>query len=154
MNTYLVDAMLGKLARWMRILGLDTLFVPAAADRDLITRCLAEDRILVTRDRRLAIRRLIRERCILIDSSDWRIQVPEFLGKCACRPDIHPFSRCLECNSRLVRASEAAIVDRVPPYVRQRVTDFQQCPSCKRIYWPGTHRERIRRILAGWGISG
>jgi len=152
-RSFLVDGMLGRLARWMRLLGLDAEFRPGLPDDELIELAVAADRILVTRDRRLAGRRAVRDRVILIAAERWPDQVAELL---AGRPElgpIRPLTRCLRCNEPLVTVDAAEVAPSVPPYVLAHHREFCRCPSCNRIYWPGTHRERMCEMLRRLGLD-
>jgi uncharacterized protein len=144
---FLADGMLGKLARWLRALGVDCDFCNGAPDGELVRRALAEDRILLTRDRRLAQRRLLRDRVVLVTRDRWPEQLTEVRRAFDFSAEIRPLSRCLECNTPLAAAAPADVADRVPPYVLKTQRQFTRCPGCGRIYWAGTHRDRIQAIL-------
>lgn len=132
----LADCMLGKLAKWLRLMGYDTAYYNAASDPELARRARAEGRVLLTRDRELSIRRGLRT--LLIQSEVLEEQVREIQS--ALGPPPHPpLSRCAVCNAVLETVSPADIADRVPPYVLRTQTEFRHCPGCKRIYWPGSH---------------
>jgi len=150
---FLVDGMLGRLARWMRLLGLDADFRPGLPDDELIEIAVAADRILVTRDRRLAGRRAVRDRVILIAAERWPDQVAELLAGQPELGPIRPLTRCLRCNEPLVAVDAAVAAPAVPPYVLAHHREFRRCPSCGRIYWPGTHRERMREMLRRLGLD-
>lgn len=144
----LADVMLGSLAKWLRILGFDTAYDNQISDDRIVLRCVQEDRIALTRDTRLVQRRLLRKRHLLIRSEAIAEQVSEVLEFLDCSPEsIRLLSRCLECNSELVTVSPAEIAGEVPPYVKQTQDDFKRCPSCKKVFWRGTHREHILRRL-------
>ncbi|HPB28349.1 MAG TPA: Mut7-C RNAse domain-containing protein [Acidobacteriota bacterium] len=153
MRGFLVDGMLGRLARWMRLLGLDAEFRPGLPDDELIELAVAADRILVTRDRRLAGRRAVRDRVILIAAERWPDQVAELLAGQPELGPIRPLTRCLRCNEPLVAVDAAEVVSAVPPYVSAHHREFRRCPSCGRIYWPGTHRDRMREMLRRLGLD-
>jgi hypothetical protein len=132
--------MLGKLARWLRILGYDTAYERLIDDERLVERVLAENRWLLTRDRFLARRRALRGRLTLLTSD----HVPEQLQQLA--RDIHldlrldaSMPRCPDCNRVLEELSREAAAPRVPLYVAQTYAVFAICPACGRIFWPGTH---------------
>ncbi len=128
--------MLGKLSKWLRLLGYDTVYDNVASDPELARRARAENRVLLTRDRELSARR--GPRTLLIQSQMLENQVREVqtaLGP----PPRPPLSRCAVCNTALETISSAEIADRVPPYVLQTHTEFHCCPGCERIYWPGSH---------------
>lgn len=140
--------MLGTLARWLRILGYDTEYERDVDDDLLVGRCVAEGRIALTKDRRLAERRALRN-VLLIRSKRLGGQVREVLAVTGDDPSDRPFlSRCVECNSLLEDVAREAVRDRVPPYVFRTQQEFRSCPSCGRIYWAGTHRDRMLERLA------
>lgn len=149
----LADAMLGGLARWLRVLGLDTAHDPSLDDPELVERAVEEGRVILTRDRRLVLRKRARNH-LLVRSEVVDEQVAQVLADLAVDPapdDL--FSRCLRCNARLrdLPAEEAARA--VPPYVARTQNRFRRCPSCGRIYWRATHAERMRRRLRKMGVD-
>lgn len=132
--------MLGRLARWLRLLGYDAAYSRDADDYELMRRARAEARLLLTRDRELAGRRGVQALLIISENLEMQVrQVQETLGA----PPGPPLSRCPACNTPLASAAREAVRERVPPYVWRRQTEFRICPGCHRIYWPGTHIERI-----------
>jgi len=140
----LADGMLGKLAKWLRLLGYDTAYDNDASDPELARRARAEDRILLTRDRELSARRGLRT--LLIQSQVLEEQVREVqdaLGP----PSKPPLTRCPVCNGVLEEISPAEVADRVPPYVRRTQTEFRRCPGCDRVYWPGSHLQEMREQM-------
>lgn len=147
---FFADAMLGALARWLRILDVDVAYDPALDDAALVDRAVAEDRIILTRDRRLTHRRLARDRHVLIRSELVEEQVRQVLTELGLSPDPQGLlGRCLQCNLPLdpMEASQARA--RIPPWVARTHDEYRVCPGCGRIYWRGTHAERIRRRLEG-----
>ncbi len=154
MAKFLADGMLGKLARWMRALGVDCAFCNGAADDELVRRAVAEDRVLLTRDRRLAERRLLRGRVVLVSRDRWPEQLAEVRQAFDFSAEIQPLSRCLECNIRLEAAAAADVAPLVPPYVAKTQRQFTRCAGCGRIYWAGTHQGRIQATLARLQLFG
>ncbi|HET89598.1 MAG TPA: hypothetical protein ENN99_02515 [Chloroflexi bacterium] len=139
---FLADGMLGKLAKWLRLLGYDTAYDNAATDHELARRARAEDRVLLTRDRELTRRRGLR--VLLIESERLENQVQEVWY--AFGPPPHPaLSRCSVCNTALQPVHADEVTDRLPPYVLRTQTEFHRCPGCGRVYWPGTHQDHIRQ---------
>jgi hypothetical protein len=138
------DAMLGKLAKWLRILGFDTLYEREIKDRELIEKVRKRGRILLTADRRLAVRKILRGKVILINSFFLKEQLKETIEKLhlEIRREIF-FSRCLICNSPLLPICKEKIKSRVPSYVYKTISSFSICPLCDKIYWSATHRERM-----------
>jgi uncharacterized protein with PIN domain len=140
----LADGMLGTLAKWLRLLGYDTAYDNAADDHALARRARAEGRVLLTRDRELANRRGLHT--LLIESEDLDEQVQQVQEALGPPPD-PALSRCAVCNTALERVSPEDIASRVPPYVVRTQTDFRRCPGCGRVYWPGTHVDRMQERM-------
>jgi uncharacterized protein len=134
-----VDAMLGRLARWLRLMGYDTAYWREGSDSAFIRRARAESRLIVTRDRQLAGRRGIHALRITSESLDEQISEARALLRDVASSEPEPFSRCPECNGRLENLSGQAARDLVPPYVWHTQSVFRRCPECSRIYWKGTH---------------
>ncbi|MFQ5860158.1 MAG: Mut7-C RNAse domain-containing protein [Dehalococcoidia bacterium] len=147
---FIVDLNVGRLAKWLRAMGYDTLFLPGIEDGELIRLALRDGRIILTRDSLLLQRRVITSgmlRALLIRDDalmDQLRQVVRELGLDRSRD----FSRCLRCNELLVSAQREAVQDRVPPYVFQTQREFMVCPACQRIYWRGTHWANMCTELA------
>jgi uncharacterized protein with PIN domain len=136
--------MLGRLATWLRLAGFDAAYENEASDLELARRARAEGRALVTRDHELADRRGLRT--LLIHSENLDEQFHEVLG--AFPLDIaRRRARCALCNEPLEAVDADEIADRVPPYVSRTYTEFQRCPACRRVYWPGSHHVAIERQL-------
>ena len=139
---FIVDTMLGRLARWLRAMGYDTLYPGQAEDRHLLQLARAEGRILVTRDRMLA--RLGEPDSCLIRSERVDAQVLEAVNRLALAPEHrHWLSRCLECNGLLEPRIRESLRGLVPDHVFATHTDFLRCPGCGKIYWPGSHADRM-----------
>ena len=144
----LADGMLGKLAKWLRLLGYDAAYDNAADDHELARRARAEGRVLLTRDRELAARRGLR--ALLIQSEALEEQtreVQDALGP----PPAPALSRCAVCNTALEPVSPEDVADRIPPYVLRTQSDFRRCPGCGRVYWPGTHVDGMQEQLGEAG---
>ena len=149
-RAFFADVMLGRLARWLRILGYDTAYEKFIADDDLVSRLLAEDRWLLTRDRNLVRRRVLHGRYCLIADDHLHDQLRQLrceLGLCLSIGD-HTAHRCAECNTRLVSipAAEAALL--LPPFVARQYPSFICCPTCRRLFWPGTQWTSFLNRLA------
>jgi uncharacterized protein len=136
--------MLGTLAKWLRILGYDTLFDPDLDDRQLIRLARAEGRVLLTRDRELARRRGIH--ALLVNGEHLEDQIHQVLAEFSLQPD-QIFSRCPVCNELLTEIDRETARSRVPAYVAQTQETFRSCPRCQRIYWRGTHWQRMHDRL-------
>lgn len=149
---FLADVMLGKLAKWLRILGYDTEYCRAAVCDELLMRACAEDRQLLTRSTRLSLRSDPENRICFIMANNPLLQVREVLSRyhLIITPDA-PLTRCLICNRQLVRIAPALLASRVPEYVLATRQVFVSCPGCHKVYWRGTHyqnmQERIKQAL-------
>jgi uncharacterized protein with PIN domain len=141
---FVVDAMLGTVAKWLRILGYDTLFDPDLNDHQLVRLARAEGRVLLTRDRALARRRGVRVLLVTSESLD------EQMGQILADLDLesgHSFSRCPVCNEQLETIEPETARSRVPAYVAHTHETFRSCPACQRVYWRGTHWQRMDEQL-------
>lgn len=137
--------MVGKLARWLRILGFDVAYSNAFGDDEIINLSESEHRIILTRDRGLAARRH-GDRCLLIESGDYREQLAQVMRTYHLE-HFNVLSRCLECNTPLETIDKDAAFEKVPPFVYLTQERFAACPSCHRVYWHGTHAdEMLKRI--------
>jgi len=139
--------MLGSLARWLRLLGYDATYHRRMDDAALATRARRARRVLVTRDRALAQRRLT-GRVALLRARTLRGQWLELARACALRPPASlALTRCAVCNARLRPLSRRAAQARVPRYVHATRRRFRICPDCRRVFWRATHLDGIARRL-------
>ena len=141
----LADSMLGRMAKWLRIMGHDCLYDGSWDDLQLARIARAENRILLTRDRELARRRGIR--CLLVGYEALEDQLHQAVEELGLRID-RPFSRCPVCNELLEDVPKNQVRGQVPPYVFQTQDRFRLCGTCNRVYWRGTHWEHMRAVLA------
>jgi len=147
---FIADCMLGKLAKWLRVLGFDVLYFSRIEDDDLLRVARSEGRILLTRDTRLAARaRTVRG--LLIDSERWEDQVRQVLDVFDLRGEAAPHSRCIACNLALKPLVRERVRNLVVPFVLERGRAFSLCPGCGRVYWKGSHAAdmdaRLARLL-------
>jgi hypothetical protein len=142
---FLADGMLGRLARWLRILGYDAAYDPGE-DEDLLARAWQEGRILLTRDTHLLRRRRLPAH-LFIQSDHVLEQVRQVLSALGLPRTAGPARRCLRCNVVIEPCSKDEVAGRVPEFVWSRHQAFWRCPACERIYWPGTHRQRMEEAL-------
>lgn len=134
----LADAMLGRLARWLRLLGYDTAYWRDGSDEALVRQARAEGRLILTRDHQLAGRRGVAAFLVTAETLDEQIaEVRAILAPLGGNPQ--PFTRCPECNGALADLPRSAARDLVPPYVWHTQPEFRRCPDCGRVYWKGTH---------------
>lgn len=139
--------MVGKLARWLRTLGLDTAYSNRYTDDEIVRIAESEGRVILTRDTGLVARRN-RATCVLIESGAYREQIRQVLRTFHIDPkSLDVFSRCIECNVPLSGVERESVSSDVPPYVYRTQERFARCSSCGRIYWHGTHvDEMIQRL--------
>ncbi len=145
---FLADGMLGRLCTWLRLLGFDTAYGRRASETALLRRAAAEDRILLTRNRRL-LRRKRLPPYLYVEADDFRAQLAQVVETFDLDPRAIPFQRCSVCNQPLVALDRESARRCVPPYVHRTQAKFSRCPECGRIYWPATHVERMRAELEG-----
>ena len=153
---FIIDHNVGKLAKWLRIMGYDTRFFEGTDDADLVATALAEERVILTRDTQITKRRVIangRLKAILIHSDDPEQQMRQVIETLDLDCQFGPFTRCLECNQPLMVRGKQEVKDLVPPYVFQTQDQYMECPACHRIYWRGTHWQamtrRLKRLMEG-----
>lgn len=144
---FIADAMLGRLARWLRTLGFDTAFDDAIGDEDLVRRAVREGRVILTRDRRLVEEWRV-EGCLLVESEGTEEQLREVVEAMGLDAPARLFGRCRVCNTPLEPATAEAVEGRVPSGVLDRHDRFLSCSGCGRAYWEGSHAERMRRVVA------
>jgi uncharacterized protein with PIN domain len=144
---FVVDAMLGRLARWLRVLGYDAVYEPTLDDHALVRLADLEDRILLTRDRHL-LRELRPRRSVEITCDVPLDQLAALVGELALPAPDELFRRCLVCNTVLDTVAEAEAAAVLPPAARSLGGPVRRCPTCGRVYWPGSHVRRMVRALA------
>ena len=143
---FAADRTLGKLAKWLRILGYDTIYEPDVSSKWFIEH-LEEGRILITRTEK--IKKKFADRKLVFIKSNYLVeqlkQVVEDVG--IGLADTRPFSRCIHCNLPVVDVNKDDVYNLVPGYIWEIHDEFHMCRQCKRIYWPGSHEERSMEII-------
>jgi uncharacterized protein with PIN domain len=140
--TFMVDINVAKLAVLLRMAGFDTLYDPDLTDGDLAETAADKKRILLTRDRNLLKRRNV-EFGHLVRETEPRQQWLEVVQLYGLADKLQPFSRCLRCNGLLVPVDKQTILHRLEPLTIKYYDLFQRCADCDRVYWSGSHRERM-----------
>jgi uncharacterized protein with PIN domain len=135
---FIVDCMLGKLAKWLKILGFDALFFNKIEDDDLLSKARKERRILLTRDTGL-IEKAKDVETLFLESEEWRDQVKQVLDKFSLWERVNPHTRCIDCNVKLKDLPKKNAKNLVTPFVYKRADSFALCPGCGRVFWRGTH---------------
>jgi len=149
---FVLDVHLGKLASHLRMLGFDTLYRNDYADDRLVSLSVDRHRILLSKDRALIADPTLTH-AYRIRSQDPREQLLEVLGRFDLAGGVHPFTRCIECNSILEPADKQRVLHRLPPKVALAYDEFRLCPHCDRIYWRGSHVERMREFIRALGLA-
>jgi uncharacterized protein with PIN domain len=147
---FFADAMLGRLARWLRLLGFDTAWEAGIDDGDLVRCAVEQQRIILTRDRRLPGEWRV-DGVLVIESETLLDQLREIEAALGLARDAAPFTRCSRCNARLCAAARDDVRRDVPARVLREHDRFLRCPGCRRVYWYGSHADRIRRVLVKIG---
>ena len=146
---FIVDTNVGKLARWLRMLGYDTLFDSELDDGELVAKGLRDGRVLITRDTQIMLRRVVANgelRAVHTPEDNPVGQMRRVIAKMKLDRE-REFTLCLECNEPLAPRRKDEVEDLVPPYVFKTQNQYFQCPGCERIYWRGTHWQHMREVL-------
>jgi uncharacterized protein len=145
--------MLGRLARWLRVLGADAAYDATSPDTALVRRAREESRVLLTRDRTL-VAHLRPARVVLVTSDDPLAQLRQVVAEARLAPPRELFTRCLVCNEPLRDVDPLDAAELVPERARGLPGPVRRCLRCERVYWPGSHARRMRaaleRALPGW----
>ena len=144
--TFVADVHLGRLARYLRLLGFDTLYDRNRLDTELAEVSSTEGRILLTRDVELLKRSAVTHG-YFVRSDEPRRQVVEVTRRFHLEDHLHPFTRCMVCNGGLSTVPKAEIEDRLPAATRQHIDDYSKCTECGRVYWRGAHHPELSRII-------
>ncbi len=149
---FIADAHLGGLARMLRMAGFDTLYDNNFGDAQIAALAAAQQRIVLTRDRDLLKRRMVRHGCY-VHALKAAAQFTEIVARLALQPHAHPFTLCLHCNTPLRAVAWESVEARLPPAVRAGHTQFQACDGCGGVFWKGSHWQRMCAALAAAGLS-
>jgi len=150
---FLADSMLGKLARWLVMLGYDAAFGggDGCPDSALLEQAQKEGRVFLTRDTRIPEVAGLRK--LVVRSQRFEEQLRFVLEEMGLRPErSRLFTRCTYCNRLLESVPRPEALALVPPLVRELRSDFWRCPGCRRMYWNGTHTQRTVAKLERWGL--
>ncbi|MGD0121050.1 MAG: Mut7-C RNAse domain-containing protein [Candidatus Limnocylindrales bacterium] len=146
---FVLDGHLGRLARYLRMLGFDSLYAAQATDPELARQSGADQRILLTRDRGLLKRSIVRHGYLVRDD-DPRRQLVEVVARYGLSRTAAPFSRCVGCNGTIAPVERAEVAERLAgePRTLRYFDTFGRCGGCGSIYWPGSHYDRMSRLAA------
>ncbi len=148
---FITDVNVGKLGKWLRLMGYDTLFFDEQDDGLMVKAAIAQGRIILTKDSEFMKRRAIstgRVKAVLVSSDRPDQQLSTVINTLQLTKQYRPFTRCLECNSALVSRDKSEVKGSVPERVYEKHDQYMQCPSCGRIYWKGTHWQAMSGNLS------
>jgi uncharacterized protein len=143
---FVADGHLGKLVRDLRLLGVDVVYDPAAEDRQLVSISSNENRVLLTRDRRLLMHAIVRHGYYL-RSQDPLEQTLEVLRRFDLGSALAPFTRCVRCNAALKPAEKESVINQLEPLTRIYYEQFRRCSGCGQVYWSGSHFEKLQKRI-------
>jgi uncharacterized protein with PIN domain len=144
---FILDGHLGKLARYLRMLGFDARWRGDASGEEIVRAAAAEHRIVLSRASGLLKRRAVSHGYRVRDL-DPRRQLAEVVRRLDLLRSVVPFQRCLCCNELLGTVRREDVLEVLPPDVRERQDVFRRCPSCGRVYWEGSHHRRMRHLVS------
>lgn len=142
---FVADAMLGRLARWLRLLGFDCAYDPQTTDEEIVRLAVADDRTVLTRDRDLPREWWIPD-IYVVSEEELRKQLVEVIQRFGLASSIRVLTRCSECNRILTPVTRSDVSGRVPARVVELHDVFSECRDCGRVYWEGSHAARIRAL--------
>jgi hypothetical protein len=143
---FVLDTHLGRLAAYLRMLGFDSLYRNDSADQTLAMIAAEQQRILLTCDRQLLMRKIV-TRGYLVRSRQPKQQLLEVLTRFELFNNLQPFTRCMHCNALLETVDKQLILTHLLPRTRKYYDHFWQCPDCQRIYWKGSHYQRMQSLI-------
>lgn len=147
---FVVDCMLGKLAKWLKILGFDALFFSKIKDDELLAIAAKEGRVLLTKDTGL-IQQAKNVKTLFLESEEWPKQVRQVLERFDLWQNVNPHTRCIDCNMALKDLSRENARNLVSSFVFEHADDFALCPGCGKVFWRGSHfkdmEAQIEQIL-------
>jgi uncharacterized protein with PIN domain len=144
---FIADTMLGRLAKWMRIIGCDVVYYRKIEDAELVDLAAKEGRLILTKDNLLIKRRKARGNYFLVERNSYKEQLRPVIKHFSIDPYQNLLTRCIECNTSLTEISKVNVKELVPEYVYNSQISFRRCPECERIYWPATHKDEIIKTL-------
>ncbi len=142
-SRFVADINIRDVVKTMRALGLDVLEGPTLSADKIIDKSLKDGRILLSGSRELLKRKRV-EYGIFIRRDHREAQIQRIIEVLSLKSNCSPFTRCLLCNTSLEKVSKESVWERIPPKTRRRCNNFARCPSCDRLYWKGTHYQKIK----------
>ncbi len=142
---FIADCHLGKIAKYLRIFGFDTLYFQTIDDNDIIDIALSQNRIVLTSDKGLYER--LKDKTLYIPHGEFETQLKFIFTKLELGSKIDPFKRCIDCNGELVKVPKNEIIDEVALKTKIFHDNFQKCTGCGRIYWEGDHFKKMQLFI-------
>ena len=152
---FIIDKNVGKLAKWLRMMGYDAVLFDEIDDGRMVKQALSQDRTIITKDSGFMKRRAIttgRIKATLVKGDDPEKQMQTVIHTLKLDSEFKPFTRCLECNSELLPRERRQVADTVPPRVYEIQDKYMECPACHRIFWRGTHWQAMSDKLHQFGV--
>jgi len=143
---FILDVHLGKLAKLMRIAGIDSLYQNDFEDDEIVKLALKNNRAILTRNIGLLKRKEV-SHGYFVRNRNAEKQLPEIIERFQLKKIIKPFSRCIECSSILHKIEKEKVIHRIPPKVKYYLNEFYICSNCDKIYWKGTHYDKMSKML-------
>ena len=140
---FIADVHLGRLAKYLRLCGFDTLYGMKLADREIIDLSLAGNRIILSRDKELLKNRRVFQSFRIMTTEPVE-QLREVMKRYDLINNLNPFTRCMECNGEVVNVNKEEIGETLQPKTRNYYNEFKKCTGCGKIYWEGSHYERMK----------
>jgi len=144
---FIADAMLGRLAKWMRVIGCDVAYYRKIDDAELVDLAIKDGRLILTRDNLLIKRRKAKGNFLLVGGNSYKEQLKQVAQHFSIDPYKYLLTRCIECNISLTETDKEKVKEFIPEYVYKNESSFRRCPGCKKIYWPATHKNEIIKTL-------
>jgi uncharacterized protein with PIN domain len=153
-RNFVADSTLGRLAKWLRLMGFDTALDDRTPAPHRLIRLGADNRLILTRSSRV-YHQLVDSSVLLIESEQPQVQILQIICELHIRrEEVRPFTRCAACNAALRILPKADAAGLVPEYILGHQQRFHQCPRCRRIYWSGSHRRRWSDMMDQWFNDG
>lgn len=145
-TAFVVDVNLGKLARYLRMCGFDTVYRNDYRDSEIVSISANQHRIALTRDRRLLYHKAVTHGYWVRAENPER-QLNEVIERFDLKNQINPFERCLDCNGRVQAVEKQDVIEDLEPLTRKYFDEFYRCSECSKVYWPGSHYDHMRGRL-------
>ena len=143
---FIADVHLGKLAKYLRMLGFDTLYSNNAEDSEIMETAQTEGRVILTKDKGILKNGRV-DKGYFVRSDKAKMQIKEVVKRFDLYSGIEPFKRCMVCNGEIVNVHKSDIINRIPPKTRLYYDEFRICKSCGRIYWKGSHYQKMMQFI-------